>query len=109
MASFLPGPASVSSGEAETRDDDDDLDPIENWDALSLPPREDETGVWEHVYQHGRRYHLYKDGRYPMPNDDVEQDRENMKHCMMLQLTVCKASQTKRFVASCCLRLFGTY
>lgn len=63
----------------------DNFDPIQDYDNLSLPPRE--GGIWEHVYENGRRYHLYKHGRYPMPNDDMEQQREDLKHSMMLELT----------------------
>ena len=33
------------------------------------------------------RYHVYRDGKYPIPNDDIEQNREDMKHAMVLELT----------------------
>lgn len=33
------------------------------------------------------RYHYYRDGKYPIPNDDVEQNREDMKHAMFMELT----------------------
>jgi ubiquinone/menaquinone biosynthesis C-methylase UbiE len=33
------------------------------------------------------QYHSYKNARYPIPNDDIEQNREDMKHAMMLELT----------------------
>ena len=33
------------------------------------------------------RYHYYRDGKYPIPNDDIEQNREDMKHAMVLELT----------------------
>jgi len=33
------------------------------------------------------RYHRYRDGKYPIPNDDIEQNREDMKHAMCLELT----------------------
>lgn len=64
----------------------DEFDPVDDWDDLDLPARDD-NGVWEHVYENGRRYHLYKYGRYPIPNDETEQQREDMKHAMMLELT----------------------
>lgn len=35
----------------------------------------------------GRRYHRYRHGRYPIPNDDAEQSREDMLHTMMLEAT----------------------
>lgn len=37
--------------------------------------------------EHGRRYQCLKSGRYPIPNDDQEQDREDMKHAMLMELT----------------------
>ncbi|KAH8898842.1 S-adenosyl-L-methionine-dependent methyltransferase [Thozetella sp. PMI_491] len=45
------------------------------------------SSVLEHSYENGRRYHRYRHGRYPIPNDDVEQNRDDMKHAMMLELT----------------------
>ncbi|KAK4448444.1 S-adenosyl-L-methionine-dependent methyltransferase [Podospora aff. communis PSN243] len=35
----------------------------------------------------GRQYHHYRPGRYLLPNDQVEQDREEVKHFMLLELT----------------------
>lgn len=35
----------------------------------------------------GRQYHRYRHGRYPIPNDDTEQNREDMLHNMMLEAT----------------------
>ncbi|KAH8654208.1 S-adenosyl-L-methionine-dependent methyltransferase [Ilyonectria robusta] len=43
--------------------------------------------IWEHEYINGRRYHNFRSGRYPLPNDDREQDREDMMHRIMLQAT----------------------
>lgn len=89
--------------------------PIDGWDASSLDDDSgfggsgsgaesvfDESGsaassrssavsvtssVYAHEYEHGRRYHSYRHGRYPIPNDDTEQNREDMKHAMVLELT----------------------
>lgn len=44
------------------------------------------------------QYHKYRNGRYPIPNDDVEQNRDDMKHAMMLELT----ESVHRFVGSIC-------
>ncbi|KHO01582.1 Methyltransferase type 11 [Metarhizium album ARSEF 1941] len=38
-------------------------------------------------YERGRRYQSFGDGRYPIPNDDLEQNREDMKHAMLMMLT----------------------
>ncbi|GAB0136405.1 hypothetical protein EsDP_00004706 [Epichloe bromicola] len=40
-----------------------------------------------YAYERGRRYQIFGDGRYPIPNDDLEQNRENMKHAMLMMLT----------------------
>lgn len=42
--------------------------------------------IRHHVYQGGLRYHAYRDGRYAFPNDEVEQNRDDMKHTMTLLL-----------------------
>ncbi|KAH7063195.1 S-adenosyl-L-methionine-dependent methyltransferase [Macrophomina phaseolina] len=40
------------------------------------------SSVRDYVFENGRRYHSYCEGRYVFPNDDAEQDREDMKHAM---------------------------
>ncbi len=32
------------------------------------------------------QYHQYRNGRYPIPNDDIEQNRDNTKHAMQQEL-----------------------
>ncbi|TWU76084.1 hypothetical protein ED733_007616 [Metarhizium rileyi] len=39
------------------------------------------------AYERGRRYQSFESGRYPIPNDDLEQNREDMKHAMLMMLT----------------------
>jgi len=59
------------------------------WDATSeVGSTSVSSNVFKHEYEHGRRYHSYKHGRYPIPNDDQEQYREDMKHALMMELTV---------------------
>ncbi|TPX18334.1 uncharacterized protein E0L32_011783 [Thyridium curvatum] len=45
------------------------------------------SSIHQHAFENGRRFHSYKYGRYPIPNDDAEQRREDVKHAMMLELT----------------------
>lgn len=45
--------------------------------------------AYEDEVTHGRRYHGFQRGRYPLPNDELEQRREETKHVLMLELTVC--------------------
>lgn len=71
------GAASGQHGEFETTE----------WDVASADSSSAASSVYRHEYEHGRRYHAYKNGRYPIPNDDHEQQREHMKHATMLELT----------------------
>jgi len=45
------------------------------------------SSVRDYEFENGRRYHAYASGRYLLPNDDAEQEREDMKHSTVL--TVC--------------------
>ncbi|KAF2490796.1 S-adenosyl-L-methionine-dependent methyltransferase [Lophium mytilinum] len=36
--------------------------------------------VYNYRYENGRRYHAYADGKYPVPNDEVEKDRLDLQH-----------------------------
>ncbi len=45
------------------------------------------SSILEHSYANGRRYHRYRHGRYPIPNDEAEQSREDMLHTMMMEAT----------------------
>ncbi len=84
------GSSSAEQRETPETVPEDYFDAVEDWHDLSPPPRADEGGdAWEHVYDdNGRRYHHYKQGRYPYPNDEMEQNRERIKHVLMLELTV---------------------
>ncbi|KAL7272619.1 hypothetical protein RUND412_004565 [Rhizina undulata] len=40
-----------------------------------------------HVFENGRRYHGYKEGKYILPNDEAEQDRMDLvHHCCLMAL-----------------------
>ncbi|KAI1309918.1 S-adenosyl-L-methionine-dependent methyltransferase [Xylaria venustula] len=45
------------------------------------------SSIYQHSFHNGRRYHKFRHGRYPIPNDDREQNREDMLHAMMLEAT----------------------
>ncbi|KAK1997562.1 methyltransferase domain-containing protein [Colletotrichum falcatum] len=76
-------------------------------DDSASPPRADETwdegfdgssagnhsastslssSVRDYVFENSRRYHRYMEGRYLMPNDEPEQEREDMKHAMCVNV-----------------------
>ncbi|RMZ66119.1 methyltransferase [Pyrenophora seminiperda CCB06] len=38
------------------------------------------SSVFDYRYENGRRYHAYAEGKYPVPNDDVEADRLDLQH-----------------------------
>ncbi|BDD55176.1 hypothetical protein MPDQ_007670 [Monascus purpureus] len=38
------------------------------------------SSVRDYTYENGRRYHAYRHGQYPMPNDEEEQDRLMLLH-----------------------------
>jgi len=44
------------------------------------------SSVRNYAFENGRRYHRFREGAYNFPNDDSEQDREDMKHAMMVNL-----------------------
>jgi hypothetical protein len=44
------------------------------------------SSVRDHVYEGGLRYHAYRAGKYAFPNDEIEQNRDDMKHTMTLML-----------------------
>jgi SAM-dependent methyltransferase len=42
--------------------------------------------VRDYVFENNRRYHKYREGAYLLPNDEPEQEREDMKHAMVLHV-----------------------
>ncbi|KAJ4287419.1 hypothetical protein N0V88_007691 [Collariella sp. IMI 366227] len=53
---------------------------------MSRYPPSMTSSVRDHVFEGGLRYHAYRAGRYAFPNDEVEQNRDDMKHTMTLML-----------------------
>ncbi|PHH85714.1 hypothetical protein CDD83_38 [Cordyceps sp. RAO-2017] len=71
---------------AENFDDDfirDDTDGGYSSDGFSSGSTSAESSVRDYLYENGRRYHRFREGTYNFPNDDVEQEREDMKHAMV--------------------------
>ncbi|KAL1962611.1 hypothetical protein VTN77DRAFT_9325 [Rasamsonia byssochlamydoides] len=42
--------------------------------------------VTHYQYENGRRYHAFREGAYPLPNDDIEQSRLDLIHHVFLLL-----------------------
>lgn len=88
-----PARASIHSSrdvapiEAASEPGEEDEFLAEAYDSSSVVTTSITSTVYAHTYEHGRRYHSFKNSRYPVPNDDIEQNREDMKHVMMLELT----------------------
>ncbi|KAL6854020.1 S-adenosyl-L-methionine-dependent methyltransferase [Trichoderma novae-zelandiae] len=52
-------------------------------DSVSSASTSAMSSVRDYMYENGRRYHRFREGSYNFPNDDVEQEREDMKHAMV--------------------------
>lgn len=60
-------------------------DPGYESDRASLASTSLSNSVRDYLYENGRRYHRFREGRYNFPNDEAEQDREDLKHvCVKL-------------------------
>ncbi|CAK7227780.1 hypothetical protein SCUCBS95973_006657 [Sporothrix curviconia] len=42
------------------------------------------SSVRDYQFENNRRYHKFHEGKYHFPNDEPEQAREDMRHCMMV-------------------------
>ncbi|KAH0491828.1 hypothetical protein TgHK011_003236 [Trichoderma gracile] len=84
---LLHGNAVIEPGGS---DEEGEFSPSE-YDSASISDQSDSTSlgssIYGHSYVNGRRYHRYRHGRYPIPNDEAEQNREDMLHTMMLEAT----------------------
>jgi hypothetical protein len=61
------------------------------------------SSVRDYVFENNRRYHRFQEGRYMMPNDEPEQERENMKHAMIVsvcegQLHICPLTEPHKIL-----------
>ncbi|EFX02944.1 hypothetical protein CMQ_2873 [Grosmannia clavigera kw1407] len=91
-AGILNGSAIEAAGSQEG--DPDEFERVDGYETgyesgsgESLGSTSATSSIYAHTFEHGRRYHHFKNGRYPLPDDDEEQKREDMKHAMMLELT----------------------
>ena len=58
------------------------------WESRSSCSTSLTPSVYDYEYAFGRRYHGYKSGKYPLPNDSREQDREETIHALLLEMLV---------------------
>lgn len=68
--------------------DEDELesDPGYESDRASFASTSLSSSARDYLYENGRRYHRFREGRYNFPNDEAEQDREDMKHACVKML-----------------------
>lgn len=43
-------------------------------------------GIYPYIYENGRRYQVYREGAYLVPNDGEEIERLDLFHCIFLAL-----------------------
>lgn len=71
-------------------DFDEQRDPFADDGYVSDAPQSASTSVastmYNYAFENGRRYHKFREGAYNFPNDDSEQEREDMKHAMVVNL-----------------------
>ncbi|KIH90444.1 hypothetical protein SPBR_00642 [Sporothrix brasiliensis 5110] len=88
LPSQPPSMASSVIEAASQPGDEDEFDPVEGYETSnSLASTSATSSIYAHTFENGRRYHYFKNSRYPLPDDDMEQSREDMKHAMMMELT----------------------
>jgi hypothetical protein len=75
--------AAAAPGEAH---DDDEFALTDGYETASTGSTSVTSSVYAHTVENGRRYQHFKNGRYPIPNDDEELNREDMKHAMLMEL-----------------------
>lgn len=61
-------------------------DPGYESDRASFASTSLSSSVRDYLFENGRRYHRFREGRYNFPNDEPEQDREDMKHTCVKML-----------------------
>ncbi|OHW98942.1 methyltransferase domain-containing protein [Colletotrichum incanum] len=92
---FAPAPDDDSPMIPEEEDDDDNDGYPHSDDGYASASDADVAGdgtysltpsITDYVYQDGRSFHRFREGRYHFPNDAPEQRRELMKHDTMMLL-----------------------
>lgn len=66
--------------------DGDRPDSDESTHHTTIETRSLTESIREHVVDGGFRYHAYHAGKYPFPNDSVEQNCDEMRHVLMMSL-----------------------
>lgn len=65
-------------------DDEHSSDAGYETDMASCATTSMSSSVRDYAFENSRRYHKFQEGRYHFPNDEPEQEREDMKHAMIV-------------------------
>lgn len=76
----------IIPADSEYEPEEDEFDLNEGYETGSTGSTSVTSSVYAHTFENGRRYQHFKNGRYPIPNDDEELNREDMKHAMLMEL-----------------------
>jgi hypothetical protein len=76
----------ISAAEPDEIHDEDEFALTDGYETASTGSTSVTSSIYAHTYENGRRYQHFKNGRYPIPNDDDELNREDMKHAMLMEL-----------------------
>jgi hypothetical protein len=87
-AADLEATAAVQQAQDEIEIDFSDsvTDPGYETDTIGSASSSLASSVRNYMFENGRRYHRFREGAYNFPNDETEQDREDMKHAMVVNL-----------------------
>lgn len=89
VAQDLENNAAVQQAQNEIDVDSEDARSLESGyetDSLQSSTTSLSTAARNYAWENGRRYHRFREGTYNFPNDDREQEREDMKHAMVVNL-----------------------
>ncbi|AEO60941.1 hypothetical protein MYCTH_2112936 [Thermothelomyces thermophilus ATCC 42464] len=81
-----PSSMMAPSGEPDDVHDKSESVPADDFETTSARPISVTSSVYAHTIENGRRYQHFRNGCYPIPNNEEELNREDMKHAMMLEL-----------------------
>src|ERR1700737_1906171 len=83
---FADDPFVYHQAETTIEAADPDEDDGYQSDRLSSRSTSVTSSVRDYAFENGRRYHKFREGTYQFPNDESEQEREDMKHAMIVNL-----------------------
>lgn len=68
--------SAVADLDVDTSDTDSAIGSMNDWSSTQST----RSSIYDFVEENGRKYHRFREGRYHLPNDEIEQDRLNLQH-----------------------------